>query len=85
MPVAILSSKRPKSARPFNIYLDPRLECEKGVASIAHFEDPPEAIFSQISNLEYFKIWWDGAKVELIDQDVINDDGRFRGFVQGRR
>lgn len=73
------------SARPFNIYLDPGLECEKGVPSVAHFEDSPKAVFSQISNLEYFKIRWDGAKIELIDQDVIDDDGRFWGFVQGRR
>ena len=73
------------SASPINIYLNPGLECEKGVPSIAHFEDSPKAIFSQIPNLEDFKIWWDGAKIELIDQDVIDDDGRFGGFVQGCR
>lgn len=66
-------------------YLDSRFQCEKGVSAIAHFEDTPKPIFSEVTNLKDLKIGRNRSKVELIDKNVINNDWGFRRFIDGGR
>lgn len=66
-------------------YLNSSLQSKEGIPSVAHPKDAPKSILRQVSNFEDFKIWRHGAQVELIDQDVIDDNGRLRGLVQSSR
>lgn len=58
---------------------------QKGIAAVAHLEYSPKAILCKISYLQYFQLRRHGAEVELCDEDIIDDDGRFRGLVQSSR
>jgi len=68
-----------------NSHLYSRLQGEKGIARIAHLEYASKPIFCQIANLQYLQIRRDGTQIEFIDQDIINDYGRFRSFVESGR
>ena len=65
-------------------YLDSSLEGQEGIPRIAHLEDPPESILCQIPNLQYLQLGGNAPQVELVDKNIINDDGRLRGFIEGR-
>lgn len=66
-------------------YLNSRFQCKKGVSAIAHFEDTPKPIFSEVTNLKNLKIGRNRSEIELIDENVINDNWRFWRFVDGGR
>ena len=66
-------------------YLDSCLERQEGVPRIAHLENASESVLGQVANLEDFQIRRHGAEVELGHDNVIDDDGRLRRLVQGRR
>lgn len=66
-------------------YLHSRFERQEGVPGIAHLEDAPKPVLGQVTNLKDLQIWRHGPQVELCDDDVVDDDGRLRRLVQGRR
>ena len=66
-------------------YLYSSLESQEGISRIAHLEDPPEPILCQIPNLQYLQLGGDTPQVELVDQNIIDDYRRLRGFIEGCR
>lgn len=75
---------QPLVSKPSTIdaYLNSSLQGKECIPSIAHPKDASKSILRQVSNLEDLEIWRHGAQVELIDQDVIDNNGRLWGLVQ---
>lgn len=67
-----------------NTYLNTRLERQKCIARVAHFENASKSVLGKVANLENFQIRGHSAEVELADENVVNNDGRFRRLVEGR-
>ena len=78
-----LNSKGGLAEKNGHTYLYSRLERQVGIARVAHFEDAPESVFRQVADFEDLKIRGHGAQIELGDEDVIDNDGRFWRLVQG--
>lgn len=64
--------------------LDSCFEGQESVSGIAHFEYAAKPVFGQVPDLQNLQVRRDRAEVELIDEDVIDDDGRLGRFVQRR-
>jgi len=65
-------------------YLNSCLQRQESVAGVAHLEDASKPVLGDVPYLEDFEFWRHGAKVELGNEDVIDDDRRLRGLVQRR-
>jgi len=64
-------------------YLNPCFEGQEGVPGIAHLEYAAKAILGQIPYLEYLQVGRDGAEIELVHEDVVDDDGRLGRLIEG--
>lgn len=64
------------------VCLDTRFEGEKSISRVRHLEDAAKTVFGQVTDLEDLQLWRDRTQVELRDDDVVDDDGGFGGFVQ---
>ena len=71
--------------RSVKTYLHSSFQGQKGVARVAHFENASKSVLGQIPNLQYFQLGRDGAQIELIYEDIIDDDGWFGRFIEGGR
>ena len=58
--------------------LHSRLECEKGVASIAHLENAAKSILSQVTYLQDFELRGCRAQIQLVDKYIVDNDWGFR-------
>lgn len=63
--------------------LNAGFQSQIGVSCIAHFENASKPVLCQISDFENLQVRGYGTKIELIDNDIVDDDGRFGGSVQG--
>lgn len=63
-------------------YLNSCFKGEKGIPRIAHLEDASKSVFSQVTDLQNFEIWRDRAKIELSDENIIDDYWRLGGLIQ---
>lgn len=77
--------KRPNGAKQSDsTYLNPCLQSQESIAGIAHFEYTAKSVFGEVANLENLQVGRHSAQVELAHEDIVDDDGRLGGFVQGR-
>lgn len=66
-------------------YLNTGVEGHRGISRIAHLEDASEPVLGEVANLENLQVRWRRAEIEVGNEDVIDDDGRFRRLVEGSR
>lgn len=66
-------------------YLNSSPQRQEGISAIAHLENAPKAILCKISYLQNLQLRRHRAEVELCDEDIIDNDGWFRGFVKSSR
>lgn len=66
-------------------YLNSCPEGQEGVAAVAHLEDAAKAVLCQVADLEDLQLWRHGAKVELCDEDIIDDYWRLGRLIEGGR
>ena len=64
------------------ICLDSGLESQEGIAGIRHLEDSPKAILGEITNLKDLQVWRHRAQVKFGNDNIIDDDRRFGGFIE---
>lgn len=66
-------------------YLNSGFEREIRIARVGHFKDATESVLGQIANFEDLQVRGHIAQVELVDEDVIDNDGRLGRFIQSFR
>lgn len=64
-------------------HLDSCPQGQESISAVAHLKDAAEAVLCQIPYFQYFKLGRHRAKIELGDEDVIDNDGGLRGLVEG--
>lgn len=88
--ILVLLSKRRgerkiKAALSMAAYLNTSFEGQEGVAGVAHLEDTPKPIGSNVADFQNLEIRRDRTQIELGYDDVVDNNGRLGRLIESSR